>query len=90
MLIVFFFLLAIQTAAMDMLGGSGIGKQCRKVEIMADAAYAIFNQPSGYTGNFVIDEDILKKEGIKDFDVYAIEPGVSASVAGFAIAYSTV
>ncbi len=66
---------AIQTAAMDMLGGSGIGKQCRKVEIMADSAYAIFKQPTSFTGQFVIDEDILKKEGIKDFDVYAVEPG---------------
>lgn len=65
---------------MDMLGGSGIAKQCRKVEIMADAAYAIFNQPSNYTGNFVIDEDILKKAGINDFDIYAIEPGLSARV----------
>ncbi|XP_076140000.1 hydroxysteroid dehydrogenase-like protein 2 [Alosa pseudoharengus] len=68
---------AIQTAAMDMLGGSDIGKQCRKVEIMADAAYAIFNQPTNYTGNFVIDEDILKKQGIKDFDIYAVAPGHS-------------
>lgn len=66
---------AIQTAAMDMLGGSGIGKQCRKVEIMADAAYAILKSPTSFTGQFVIDEDILKKEGIKDFDVYAVEPG---------------
>lgn len=66
---------AIQTAAMDMLGGSEVGKQCRKVEIMADAAYAIFKQPTSFTGQFVIDEDILKKEGIKDFDVYAVEPG---------------
>ncbi|XP_065146425.1 hydroxysteroid dehydrogenase-like protein 2 [Paramisgurnus dabryanus] len=66
---------AIQTAAMDMLGGSGVGKQCRKVEIMADAAYAIFSKPTSFTGQFVIDDDILKKEGIKDFDVYAVEPG---------------
>uniref|UniRef100_A0A671P677 Hydroxysteroid dehydrogenase-like protein 2 n=1 Tax=Sinocyclocheilus anshuiensis TaxID=1608454 RepID=A0A671P677_9TELE len=66
---------AIQTAAMDMLGGSGIGKQCRKVEIMADAAYAILKKPTSFTGQFVIDEDILKKEGIKEFDVYAVEPG---------------
>ncbi|XP_056094961.1 hydroxysteroid dehydrogenase-like protein 2 [Rhinichthys klamathensis goyatoka] len=66
---------AIQTAAMDMLGGSGIGKQCRKVEIMADAAYAILEKPSSFTGQFVIDEDILKKEGIKDLDIYAVEPG---------------
>ncbi|CAM4730614.1 unnamed protein product [Leuciscus chuanchicus] len=66
---------AIQTAAMDMLGGSEIGKQCRKVEIMADAAYAILEKPSSFTGQFVIDEDILKKEGIKDFDIYAVVPG---------------
>ncbi|KAA0703776.1 Hydroxysteroid dehydrogenase-like protein 2 [Triplophysa tibetana] len=66
---------AIQTAAMDMLGGSDVGKQCRKVEIMADAAYTIFNKPTSFTGQFLIDDDILKKEGIKDFDVYAVEPG---------------
>ncbi|GAA6076717.1 hydroxysteroid dehydrogenase-like protein 2, partial [Tachysurus ichikawai] len=66
---------AIQTAAMEMLGGSGVGKQCRKVDIMADAAYAILSKPVSYTGHFVIDDDILKKEGIKDFDVYAVEPG---------------
>ncbi|TRY94522.1 hypothetical protein DNTS_027864 [Danionella cerebrum] len=52
-----------------------IGKQCRKVEIMADAAYAILKQPSSFTGQFVIDEDILKKEGVTDFDAYAVEPG---------------
>ncbi|KAG1971113.1 hydroxysteroid dehydrogenase-like protein 2 [Pimephales promelas] len=66
---------AIQTAAMEMLGGSGVGKQCRKVEIMADAAYAILKKPSSFTGEFVIDEDILKKEGITDLDIYAVEPG---------------
>uniref|UniRef100_A0A4W4FDR9 Hydroxysteroid dehydrogenase-like protein 2 n=1 Tax=Electrophorus electricus TaxID=8005 RepID=A0A4W4FDR9_ELEEL len=66
---------AIQTAAMDMLGGPGIAKQCRKVEIMADAAYAVLSKPVSYTGQFVIDEDILRKEGIKDFDVYAVKPG---------------
>uniref|UniRef100_A0A8C2I2L8 Hydroxysteroid dehydrogenase-like protein 2 n=1 Tax=Cyprinus carpio TaxID=7962 RepID=A0A8C2I2L8_CYPCA len=65
---------AIQTTLMDMLGGSGIDKQCRKVEIVADAAYAIFKQPTSFTGQFVIDEDILRKEGIRDFDVYAVEP----------------
>uniref|UniRef100_A0A673HYL4 Hydroxysteroid dehydrogenase-like protein 2 n=1 Tax=Sinocyclocheilus rhinocerous TaxID=307959 RepID=A0A673HYL4_9TELE len=65
---------AIQTILMDMLGGSGIDKQCRKLEIVADAAYAIFKQPTSFTGQFVIDEDILKKEGIKHFNVYAVEP----------------
>ncbi|XP_026961000.1 hydroxysteroid dehydrogenase-like protein 2 isoform X6 [Sagmatias obliquidens] len=68
-------LIAIYTAAMDMLGGSGIESQCRKVDIMADAAYCIFKKPKSFTGNFIIDENILKEEGIKNFDVYAVTPG---------------
>uniref|UniRef100_A0A8C5VZ40 Hydroxysteroid dehydrogenase-like protein 2 n=1 Tax=Microcebus murinus TaxID=30608 RepID=A0A8C5VZ40_MICMU len=66
---------AIHTAAMDMLGGSGIESQCRKVDIIADAAYSIFRKPKSFTGNFIIDENILKEEGIKNFDIYAVKPG---------------
>ncbi|NP_001183950.1 hydroxysteroid dehydrogenase-like protein 2 [Sus scrofa] len=66
---------AIHTAAMDMLGGSGIESQCRKVDIIADAAYCIFKKPKSFTGNFIIDENILKEEGITNFDVYAVTPG---------------
>lgn len=67
--------IGIHTAAMDMLGGSGVGKQCRTADIMADAAYSILTKPKSYTGNFVIDEELLRTEGIKDFDVYAVSPG---------------
>ncbi|XP_002188177.2 hydroxysteroid dehydrogenase-like protein 2 [Taeniopygia guttata] len=66
---------AIHTAAMDMLGGAGIEKQCRKTDILADAAYCILTKPKTYTGNFIIDEVLLREEGVKDFDVYAIAPG---------------
>lgn len=66
---------AIHTAATDMLGGSGIEKQCRKTDILADAAYCILTKPKSFTGNFIIDEVLLREEGIKDFDVYAIAPG---------------
>lgn len=66
---------AIHTAAMDMLGGSGIEKQCRKTDIIADAAYCILTKPKTFTGNFIIDEVLLREEGVKDFDVYAIAPG---------------
>ncbi|NXQ88900.1 HSDL2 protein, partial [Nyctibius grandis] len=66
---------AIHTAAMDMLGGSGIEKQCRKTDILADAAYCILTKPKSFTGNFIIDEVLLREEGVKDFDVYAIAPG---------------
>lgn len=65
---------------MDMLGGDGIGKQCRTADIMADAAYAILSQPKDYTGQFLVDEDVLMKEGIQDFDPYAIEPGRRAEL----------
>ena len=48
-------LLAIITAAMDMMGGDGIDKQCRTPEIMADAAYVMLTRDSrSFTGNFVI------------------------------------
>ncbi|NXV50218.1 HSDL2 protein, partial [Uria aalge] len=66
---------AIHTAATDMLGGSGIEKQCRKTDILADAAYCILTKPKSFTGNFIIDEVLLREEGVKDFDVYAIAPG---------------
>ena len=60
---------------MDMLGGDGIGKQCRTADIVADAAYAILGRPKDYTGHFLVDEDVLKREGIQDFDPYAVQPG---------------
>ncbi|XP_045923809.1 hydroxysteroid dehydrogenase-like protein 2 [Micropterus dolomieu] len=66
---------AIQTAAMEMLGGDGVSKQCRTADIMADAAYAILSRPKDYTGHFLVDEDVLKEQGVKDFDHYAVQPG---------------
>jgi NAD(P)-dependent dehydrogenase (short-subunit alcohol dehydrogenase family) len=60
---------AIITAAMEMLGGGDIAKQCRKPEIMADAAYIMLTRDSkNFTGNFIIDEEILKEEGCKDME----------------------
>ncbi|XP_028457158.1 LOW QUALITY PROTEIN: hydroxysteroid dehydrogenase-like protein 2 [Perca flavescens] len=66
---------AIQTAAMEMLGGEGVGKQCRTADIMADAALACCRGPKDYTGHFLVDEDILKETGVHDFDQYAVQPG---------------
>ncbi|CAL8318202.1 unnamed protein product [Lota lota] len=70
---------AIQTAAMAMLGGEGIERQCRKADIMADAAYAVFSRPLAgpayTTGHFLIDEDVLREAGLSDMEVYAVEPG---------------
>jgi len=68
---------AIATAAVqNLLGGDEMIKGSRKPEIMGDAAYAIFNKPSKEcTGNFFIDTNVLKGEGIANFDEYAVEKG---------------
>ena len=51
-------------------------KGSRKPDIMADAAYAIVTKDSGsYTGNFAIDEKVLKEVGVTDLDSYAYHPG---------------
>jgi citronellol/citronellal dehydrogenase len=76
-------LTAIDTAAVrNVLGGEAVAKACRSVDIMSDAAYVIFNRSSREcTGNFFIDEEVLRAEGVTDFDVYA--PAGGALVADF-------
>lgn len=68
---------AIATAAVaNLLGGEAAIRRCRKPEIMADAAHLILTRPSReVTGNFFIDEEVLRGEGVTDFDVYAVQPG---------------
>jgi citronellol/citronellal dehydrogenase len=67
---------AISTAAMEMLGGKAVLEACRTPEIMADAAYAILTGSSReQTGQFFIDEDVLRSRGVKDFSRYAVKPG---------------
>jgi citronellol/citronellal dehydrogenase len=50
-------------------------KHCRKPEIMADAAYAVMTKGLDFTGKFVIDEQVLRNEGVLDFSAYAFAPG---------------
>jgi citronellol/citronellal dehydrogenase len=66
----------IQTAAINMLGDVVKPDNCRRPEIMADAAHAILCRNSKTTtGNFFIDEDILRASGVRDFDRYAVTAG---------------
>ena len=66
----------IWTAAMEMLAGEEGAKSSRTPEIMADAAHAILTRDSREaTGQFFIDEDLLRARGVTDFDRYAIEKG---------------
>jgi citronellol/citronellal dehydrogenase len=65
----------IATAAIAMIDGVRAG-QCRKPEIVADAAHAILVRAAGdYSGHFAIDEDVLREAGVAGFDAYAVAPG---------------
>ncbi|RMG94065.1 MAG: NAD(P)-dependent oxidoreductase [Deltaproteobacteria bacterium] len=68
---------AIATAAVrNLLGGEATIRRCRKPEIMADAAYEILTRDAKTTtGNFFVDEDVLREAGVTDFEHYAVEPG---------------
>ena len=66
----------IATAAIEVNFPAAILKASRKPAIMADAAYAILNRDSRKaTGNFYIDEAVLREDGVTDFDQYAVTPG---------------
>lgn len=68
----------IATAAVrNLLGGEETIRGSRKPEIMGDAAYAILTKASSEcTGNFFVDDDVLKAEGVTDLSSYAVDPSV--------------
>ncbi len=74
-------LTAIDTAAVrNLLGGEAVAAMSRSPQIMADAAHAILTRPSREaTGNFFIDEEVLRAEGVTDFSAYA--PGATGPLA---------
>ena len=63
---------SIDTAAVrNVLGGDSMARMSRTPEIVADAAYVVLNQDAKtYTGQFIIDEFILKETGTTDFKQY--------------------
>lgn len=73
-------LTTIDTAAVrNLLGGDAMGERSRTPQIMADAAHAIVTRPSREcTGNFFIDELVLRESGVTDFSGYAAVPGDTA------------
>ena len=63
----------VATDALNMIAGVAIDR-CRKPEIVADAARAILTRPAkGFAGNFLIDEEVLREDGITDFSAYAVD-----------------
>jgi citronellol/citronellal dehydrogenase len=67
----------IATAAVaNLLGGEDTVGRSRTPEIMADAAHAVLVRDSRTcTGNFFIDEDVLREEGVTDLEQYRVGPG---------------
>ena len=64
----------IATDALNMIAGIDITR-CRKPEIVADAAYAVLTRRArGFSGRFLLDEDVLREAGISDFSAYAVDP----------------
>jgi len=67
----------IATAAIAMIDGVKPA-QCRRPEIVADAAHAMLTRPAReYSGHFAIDEDVLAEAGVRDLDRYAVQPGAA-------------
>ena len=69
---------AIATAAVqNLLGGDEAMKRCRTPDIMADAAHVILTRKvgdPGSSGNFFVDEPLLRESGVSDFSKYASVP----------------
>ena len=68
----------IATAALAMIPGAREQlDRTRRPDIMADAAHAILTRDaSTTTGNFFLDDEVLRETGVTDLDVYAVKPGM--------------
>lgn len=66
----------IATAAIkNLLGGDEIMQRSRKPEIMGDAAHAILTRKATEcSGNFFVDEEVLREAGVSDFAPYKVDP----------------
>lgn len=72
----------IATAAVqNLLGGDALIQQSRWPAIVADAAEIILSLPPGETtGQFFIDEDVLRENGHTDFSAYAVNPATDLAM----------
>jgi citronellol/citronellal dehydrogenase len=68
----------IATAAIAVHFPGEVFKASRKPTIMADAAYCILTSDGReHSGNFYIDETVLRQHGVREFDQYALNPGTA-------------
>ncbi len=65
----------IATDALNMIPGVDT-RNARTPAIMADAAHAVLTrEAAGFSGRFLIDDEVLAEAGVTDLDRYAVEPG---------------
>lgn len=66
----------IATAAIEFNFPEAVLRASRKPAIVADAAHAILLRDSKtFSGSFFIDDEVLRAEGVKDLEKYAVSPG---------------
>ncbi|KRG38800.1 short-chain dehydrogenase [Stenotrophomonas panacihumi] len=64
----------IATDALNMIPGVDL-RNGRRPEIIADAAHAVLTRPAaGFSGQFLIDDEVLAQAGITDLSGYAMDP----------------
>ena len=64
----------IATDALAMIPGVSAAN-ARSPAIMADAAHAVLSRPAaGFTGRFLIDDEVLREAGVTDLSGYAVDP----------------
>jgi len=68
----------IATAAVEFNFPEAILRASRKPAIVADAAHHILTRDSrACSGNFFVDEVVLREAGVEDFEPYAVTPGMA-------------
>ncbi len=66
----------IATEALNMIPSVAAGNG-RRPEIMADAAHAVLvREAAGFSGNFLIDDQVLRQAGVTDLSGYAVDPSM--------------
>ena len=67
----------VDSAAVRNLFPPQVLEASRKPSIVADAALAILEKSAPtFSGQFLLDEDFLRSEGVSDFSGYAVNPEV--------------
>lgn len=64
----------IATDALNMIPGVDL-RNGRRPQIMADAAHAVLvREAAGFSGRFLVDDEVLAEAGITDLSGYAVDP----------------